>query len=378
MTKSPVAVRLVGETSARLWGLDLAEWQRRSWTKAGAGKVGTGDGRLLAGMEWVLSPALQRTLLATPGAALLANDSSGPNQRLTALHLPEGIPTDRFAGLIGQTVADAEALREAGLNPGDINDFADPYDEALRKREAPYALSLTQTPVSDVERILFKGSYKGVTDLVTKYAWPIPAFHVTRFAAWLHLSPNMVTTASLGFVCLAFWFFWIGAWLPGIVAAWAMTFLDTVDGKLARTTMTYSAWGNIYDHGIDLIHPPFWYWAMFHGLTLEPAGLPEGLLLTSLIVILAFYVLNRVEEGIFIRQFGFHIHVWRPIDSRVREITARRNPNMLIFMLAVLLGQPAWGFVAIAAWTIICLVFHGVRLVQALALPDKPVSWMEG
>jgi len=30
--------------------------------------------------------------------------------------------------------------------------------------------------------------------------------------------------------------------------------------------MTYSSWGNIYDHGIDLIHPPFWYWAWFIGL----------------------------------------------------------------------------------------------------------------
>jgi len=378
MTKSPAAVRLVGNTSARLWGLDLAEWQRRSWTKAGAEEVGPVDGRLLAGMEWVLSPALQRTLLSTPGAALLVNDSSGPSQRLAALHLPEGVPADRLAGLIGQTFTDPEDLREAGLNPGDINDFADPYDKALRKREAPYALSLAQTHVSEVERVLFKGSYKGVTDLVTKYAWPIPAFHVTRLAAWLRLSPNMVTTASLGFVCLAFWFFWIGAWLPGIMAAWAMTFLDTVDGKLARTTMTYSAWGNIYDHGIDLIHPPFWYWAIYHGLMLGPVSLPEGLILSSLIVILAGYVLNRVEEGIFIRQFGFHIHVWRPIDSRAREITARRNPNTLIFMLAVLLGQPAWGFVAIAAWTIICLVFHGVRLVQALAQPDKPASWMEG
>ncbi|KCZ87933.1 CDP-alcohol phosphatidyltransferase family protein [Hyphomonas johnsonii] len=377
MTKPHVVVRLLGETSVRLWGLDLAEWQRRSWTKVGAAKVGTQDGRLLTGMEWVLSPALQRTLLATPGAALLVEDGSGSGQRLAALHLPDEVEADRFAGLVGQTIADPETLRAAGLTPGNVNDFADPYDKALRKREAPYALSLQETPPHKVERVLFKGSYKGVTDLVTKYAWPIPAFHATRLAARLHLSPNMVTTASLGFVCLAFWFFWIGAWLPGILAAWSMTFLDTVDGKLARTTMTYSRWGNIYDHGIDLIHPPFWYWAIFHGLMQAPGGPSDGLLFMSLGAILVGYVLNRLEEGFFMRYFGFHIHVWRPIDSRARVITARRNPNMLIFMLAVLVGQPGWGFVAIAVWTILCLVFHGVRLFQALAQPDKPVVWME-
>ena len=42
--------------------------------------------------------------------------------------------------------------------------------------------------------------------------------------------------------------------------------LDTVDGKLARCTGASSKWGNVFDHGIDLIHPPFWWWAWLHGL----------------------------------------------------------------------------------------------------------------
>nr|MCU0731962.1 CDP-alcohol phosphatidyltransferase family protein [Hyphomonas sp.] len=208
--------------------------------------------------------------------------------------------------------------------------------------------------------------------------WPVPAFHATRFCAWLHISPNTVTTASLGFVILAFWLFWTGQWAAGIAAAWVMTFLDTVDGKLARTTMTYSKWGDVYDHGIDLIHPPFWYWAIFVGVSGAATGPSETLLIGSLLVILAGYVLNRIEEGLFIQQFGFHIHVWQPIDGFAREITARRNPNMLIFMIAVILGAPGWGFVAVAAWTAFCLVFHGVRLLQAMAQKRKPVSWLEG
>ena len=43
-----------------------------------------------------------------------------------------------------------------------------------------------------------------------------------------------------------------------------MTFLDTVDGKLARVTLTSSPFGNVLDHSLDLIHPPFWYWAWGH------------------------------------------------------------------------------------------------------------------
>src|SRR3546814_2416912 len=49
----------------------------------------------------------------------------------------------------------------------------------------------------------------------------------------------------------------VGGFWTGLAAAWIMTFLDTVDGKLARVTLASSRWGNAYDHGIDLIHPPF-------------------------------------------------------------------------------------------------------------------------
>jgi phosphatidylglycerophosphate synthase len=45
-----------------------------------------------------------------------------------------------------------------------------------------------------------------------------------------------------------------------------MTFLDTVDGKLARVTLTSSRIGDVLDHGLDLLHPPFWYLAWGIGL----------------------------------------------------------------------------------------------------------------
>ncbi|MDZ4096077.1 MAG: CDP-alcohol phosphatidyltransferase family protein [Paracoccaceae bacterium] len=379
MTKD-ISLRLVGDVPLRLWGMDLREWQARAWNKAGARVGDDPAARMLLGTEWVLSPALQRGLLARPGAALIVpgDAAGGGGGHLAALHLPEGADAHTFQALIGQENPDMQALRDAGFHPGGLDDFAGSYDEALRKREAPYALSMRKVSPRAVEQRLFTGSYKGVTDLVTKYAWPLPAFHATRAAAALHISPNTVTTASLVLVVLAFWLFWIGAWAPGIVAAWAMTFLDTVDGKLARTTMSYSKWGDIYDHSIDLIHPPFWYWAIWQGAALASSGPSDAVLAGSFAIILAGYVLNRVQEGMFIKRFGFHIHVWQPLDSLAREITARRNPNMVIFMLAVMLGQPGWGLVAVAVWTLLWLLFHGVRLMQAMAQKTPLTSWMQG
>jgi hypothetical protein len=92
------------------------------------------------------------------------------------------------------------------------------------------------------------------------------------------------------------------------------------------------------------------------------------------------YVAQRLIEGIFIRRVGkFHIHVWRPIDSKFRLITARRNPNMVILVVALLFGRPDIGIELLALWTIVSLIFHAVRLAQANAARDRGepvVSWL--
>jgi hypothetical protein len=97
--------------------------------------------------------------------------------------------------------------------------------------------------------------------------------------------------------------------------------------------------------------------------------------------IIGGYVLQRIIEGIFMRRYGMHIHVWRQIDSQFRLITARRNPNMVILVAALLFARPDVGLELIAWWTIVSLIFHAVRLAQADALKDrgKPVnSWLAG
>ena len=59
------------------------------------------------------------------------------------------------------------------------------------------------------------------------------------------------------------------------------------------------------------------------------------------------------------------IHVWRPVDSGFRLVTARRNPNMAILTAALLFGRPDLGLQLVALWTIASLLFHAVRLAQA-------------
>jgi hypothetical protein len=74
------------------------------------------------------------------------------------------------------------------------------------------------------------------------------------------------------------------------------------------------------------------------------------------------------------------IHVWRPLDSKFRLVTARRNPNMVILFASLLFRRPDVGLELVGWWTLISLIFHAVRLAQMTELKargEKIVSWLE-
>src|SRR3546814_7258918 len=132
----------------------------------------------------------------------------------------------------------------------------------------------------------------------------------------------------------------------------------TVDGKLARCTITSSALGNAWDHGVDLVHPPIWWWAWAVGCAAYGRPLSDTMFWAVIGTMLFGYVAQRLIEGAFIVRFGMHIHVWRRFDSRFRLVTARLNPNMVILFALLLIGRPDWGIIAVAGWTLISLVVH--------------------
>src|SRR5262249_45500698 len=159
---------------------------------------------------------------------------------------------------------------------------------------------------------------------ITKHLWPRPAFIATRWLAPRGVTPNVVTLVAAVLVFLTFWLFLQGNLGLGLATAWCMTFLDTVDGKLARTTLTSSKWGDVFDHGLDLVHPPFWYVAWGLGLAKTGHGLADTTFWIAIVAILGGYVMQRMMEGIAIKWLGLEIHIWRRIDTLFRQVTARR------------------------------------------------------
>ena len=380
-TPGPAFACILGDASPEIWCDSAAGRLRRGLARAGVIEVideaalaqAAGSGLVLRADAVIDGPLLQ-ALLKTPGAVLLSNGD--PAGRPLAVHAPAGLAAAAAAAL---RLDDVAAL-PSGLQVVTAAGLGASYWEALRKREEPYALVVRPDRVKRTEWRMFMGTYKGATDLVTKWIWPRPAFHATKLCARLGITPNQVTFASLLLVIAAFYWFWQGAWLPGLLAAWGMTFLDTVDGKLARITLQSSKWGNVFDHGIDLVHPPFWYWAWAVGLQGSAHAVGAAELILMLAVIIAGYVLQRVIEGIAIWRLGLEIHVWRRIDTWFRLVTARRNPNLLLLTIFAAAGRPDLGLAAVAVWTVACLLLHLVQLGQGLAAArgGKLRSWMAG
>ncbi|MEY2921322.1 MAG: hypothetical protein RL261_2627 [Pseudomonadota bacterium] len=356
---------VVGHSPLRIWGLPSEIRLQRQLKKAGAdGDAAQAQRLVLLRADWVYDDALVRGLAGAPDdVALVTQDGAVVATSMAA-------PATGAAALLAEHRAPDTARK---VTPAQL---ADGYNDALRKREPPYLMPLAQGDLPAIEQRIFAGAYKGVTDLVTLYAWPRPALWVTRQCANVGITPNQVTSVSLLLVFAAMALFWTGHYGWGLVAAWVMTFLDTVDGKLARVTLRSSPFGNVYDHSIDLIHPPFWWWAWIVGLPAAGFSLPQAS--AVLAVIVGGYVLQRVEEGIFLGCFKMDMHIWQRFDSRLRLITARRNPNLLLLSASLLAGRPDLGILAVAIWTALCLVIHALRIVQAaLARRHGPLrSWL--
>ena len=363
------------QPNCRVWGLTGIERLHRTLIAAGVPQERIGGGALTAvnragddvdsvivifRADHVFDERLVRALLGSPGAVLLSPSDATSPERVVAVHASQATLAEALQLLSGGEHLNRNAPG-SGLYAVTPTELVPAYTSTLRKTDAPYLLPLTPATVSEVEERLFAASYKGITDLVTKWVWPRPARAVTHWCTSVGIRPNLITLLSWGLVVLAAVLFLRGWFGLGLLAAWVMTFLDTVDGKLARVTLTSSKIGHILDHGLDIIHPPFWYLAWAYGLPPE-----NPWLWLATVVTVGGYVVGRLLEGLFLLIFTMEIHCWQPLDSFFRTITARRNPNLLLLSLATLMGRPDVGLVLVALWTAICIGFHTVRLLQAL------------
>jgi len=373
---------VLGESSVRLWGLRSTERLERQLRHAGIAlwreglvALPTNVSVLLLRDDYLYDSRVIKGLAKARQVLLEIESNAGKTSVAAHVDISQ-------AGVVSELVGSGRSrdALPAGIARVTVTQVAQGFDAALLKLDTPFVLPLSEEKKSEHEQLLFSGSYKGITDLVTKWLWPVPAQWATHLCVGLRITPNQVTALSLVLAILAGILFAWGEYAWGLVAGWIMTFLDTVDGKLARVTVTSSHLGNIFDHGIDLIHPPFWYLAWGIGLAANPdsvVGLPLHILYWA---IFAGYVGGRLCEGAFqLWIASFSMFTWRPVDSYFRLIVARRNPNMIMLTASFALGRPDLGLLAVAVWTALSTLILLLRLLMAAWAKGSPQgvrSWL--
>lgn len=359
-----VYAHILGEAPARLWGLSSRERYRRVLAPVGVtaivddlSSLKSGDSVLIVRGDYLLDSRVLQGL--TKSLHVMIEAPAGPSRAFIAAHVPANMAMEARAVLS----LERGAALPSSVRIEKLEDQMVSFDRRLRKAEPPFAEPIRADTKRALEERLFASSYKGVTDLVTKWVWPSPARWAVHMCVAAGLRPNHVTAVSVLLVIAAAILFANGLYGWGLAAGWFMTFLDTVDGKLARVTVTSTRLGHLLDHVLDLVHPPFWYLLWGLGLESFAPGIPWLTLRVAIWVIFIGYIVGRLVEGIFRKWLaGFVIFCWRPFDSYFRLVTARRNPNMILLTASLVFGRPDLGLVAVTEWTVLSTLVLLVRL----------------
>ena len=364
---------IAGRSEARLWGLSGHERIARQLRSIGGIEVAA-DLQSIPGSERVL---------------ILRADYAYDLRTLTGLLELDGLLMDGCVPAAAHVQAEVapsalEIVRadgspepESGIPRIDAGAL-DAFEAELRKSEPPLLEPITSETAGALQDRLYGISYKGITDFVTKWWWPVPAKAMVRICATAGITPNAVTCTGFALMLATCWLFYEGQYFWGLLLGWFMTYLDTVDGKLARVTVQSSQFGHWLDHGMDILHPPFWYWLW--GLSL--AGFEPGLgfgFEALMVFIVVGYGGGRLIEGAFHGLGPVSLFAWRPFDAWFRLFTARRNPCLVLLTGGWLAGEPGLGFELVAWWTLISSGVMLARLAHAgcvRALRGPLISWL--
>ncbi|MFQ5754084.1 MAG: CDP-alcohol phosphatidyltransferase family protein, partial [bacterium] len=136
--------------------------------------------------------------------------------------------------------------------------------------------------------------------------------------------------------------------------------LDGIDGKLARLTLRFSKSGALLDHVTDTVYDGLWCltlgWYFSQGDLNSIAAQFTFIFFTS-------YVVERIVPGIFKKLHGYEIYDYEDIDKVMRLIGSRRNNNIWLLMIGIILGVARETYYFISIWMLVTASWHTLRLI---------------
>lgn len=266
--------------------------------------------------------------------------------------LPGGLVRDVARGLGDWDLA-STLLRAAVADPAAtrLAFTAIPRYAANRRREVALVWAQPQTPEAAVTTTaaIVAAAQKGCLDWPARFIHPPIEDALVRFLAPTPVTPNQVTLATGVIGVAAGIAFAYGALWWGLALALLTGPLDGVDGKLARTRIEFSKWGDL-EHLLDKLLEYGWYLAIAgHFAATRASALPWAL--AALIILPA--LAEAVQGEVFRRLTGVQLDDAGPLERRIRLVSGRRNTFLWAWLGFAALGQWFAGFVMIAAYSVI-------------------------
>ncbi len=278
----------------RLLAAFLAEVQSRSWSRGPAVAVGPDGTR--GGLAWL--PAG----LAAPDWAQIRREAEPVDLSGVDTYSPE---RRRRVPLLWQRPEDAASARKA----------ASALLAAAQKGCLDWPARFVHPPIENA---------------AVRLLWPTP------------VTPNMISVLAFLLGLYAAWCFATGALWTGLLIALAVGPIDGIDGKLARSRMEFSPWGDLEHVGDKIVE-----YAWFAGLA-AALGTGTAWALAALIVCTA---LAEALLGEFYRRVtGAQLDDAGPFERAYRLVSGRRNT--FFWSLLPFAWFDAWnaGLVAIAVY----------------------------
>jgi phosphatidylglycerophosphate synthase len=333
------------------------------------------------GIVVVLAPGLvidERPVAALIAAALgypallVCADAATSEERLDAatlaagaMALPAAMIADVAAGL-GDWDFHSTLIRLAAADPKTVRVAmeATPLYAADRRRQVPllWARPETADGASAVTTKVIGAAQKGVLDWPARFLHPFVEDTLVRLLAPTAVTPNMVTiftgllgvAAGIGFATGALWW--------GLGLALLCGPLDGVDGKLARTRIEFSRWGDL-EHALDKLLEYGWYlcaaWWFSGALA---SGLPWAI--AALIIVPA--LAEAVQGEFYRRMTGAQLDDAGDFERRVRLVAGRRNTFMWTWLAMALFGLWFEGFVLLACYSMVTMAVAQWRFYKRL------------
>ena len=240
----------------------------------------------------------------------------------------------------------------------------DSYVPELRLTMAPVMVRLERPEqLREVERLMYRRTFKGVIDIVASRGYYHPVRWITRLLAPTAVSPNSVTVLSIAAIWLAVPCFALGIPGAGIPLAWAGVIADSVDGKLARLTLNLSDRMGAVEHVSAVPALGLWL-AAFGGWVSDWKLLTSSVPAVATWVLLACFALDKGVSGGFRRLTGREIFDYGRSDALFHPFAARRNILLLMMTVGVAADAAAAALAAMSAWMAATLLFHALRAIQ--------------